>query len=440
MDAHDADASLGEKVMILVGSQRAGATALADHLTNQRDNDHVQLLELRDFMAEDLHGALDEAHAISKATQCKQFMFSLSLNPPGSHIADEDEFRDAADRVEAKLGLTGQPRAIVIHEKEGRRHAHVVWSRINVDEMKAINLPHFKSKLRDLSRELFLDHGWELPKGVETHGGKSPLNFTLAEWQQAKRQNIDPREIKQVFRQAWERSDNLKSLSHALEERGYFLAQGDRRGYVAVDVHGNIYSLSKWSGVRVKDAKNKLGSPDQLRPVSEVQKTLQDRMKEQAIGYVSQVGARQRDEMRPLLDERAKMVTDQRQERRVLELRQRERWIAETKVRSDRLNTGLRGVWDRFTGRSKAIRDRNEKEAWNCAKRDQTQRNRLVVQQMSDRQGLQKRITTMRAKHKEDRKILIRDLVQYVRRQDRGPEQERQQRVRERSRGIGRSL
>ena len=121
--------------MILVGSQRAGASALADHLTNQRDNDHVQVLELRDFMAEDLHGALDEAHAISKATQCKQFMFSLSLNPPGLHIADDDEFRDAAGRAEAKLGLVGQPRAIVIHEKEGRRHAHVVWSRINVDEM-----------------------------------------------------------------------------------------------------------------------------------------------------------------------------------------------------------------------------------------------------------------------------------------------------------------
>lgn len=426
--------------MILVGSQRAGASALADHLTNQRDNDHVQVLELRDFMAEDLHGALDEAHAISKATQCKQFMFSLSLNPPGSHIADEDEFRDAADRAEAKLGLVGQPRAIVIHEKEGRRHAHVVWSRIDVDEMKAINLPHFKSKLRDLSRELFLDHGWDLPKGLETHGGKSPLNFTLAEWQQAKRHKIDPREIKQIFRQAWERSDNLKSLSHALEERGYFLAQGDRRGFVAVDVHGQIYSLSKWSGVRVKDAKDKLGDPQTLRPVSEMQKALQDRMKEQAMGYVLQVGARQRDEMKPLLDERTKMVADQKQERSLLKLQQQERWIAETKRRSDRLNKGLRGVWDRFTGRSKAIRDGNEKEAWNSAKRDQVQRNRLVVQQMRDRQDLQKRIKTMRAKHKDDRKIMIRDLVQYLRRQGQMQDQDRQQRIRQRNRGMERGL
>ena len=42
--------------MILVGSQRAGASALADHLMNDRDNDHVELMELRGFMAETLRG------------------------------------------------------------------------------------------------------------------------------------------------------------------------------------------------------------------------------------------------------------------------------------------------------------------------------------------------------------------------------------------------
>jgi hypothetical protein len=194
MDKSDIDGSLGGKIMILKGSQRAGAKALADHLMNDRDNEHVSCLELRDFSSNQLHGALAEMHAISKATQCKQFMFSLSLNPPTDHIATEQDFLEAADRAEQQLGLTGQPRAIVVHEKEGRRHAHVVWSRIDADEMKAINLPHFKNKLRDLSRELFLDHGWVLPDGLATYGNKSPLNFTLEEWQQAKRQGLDPRE------------------------------------------------------------------------------------------------------------------------------------------------------------------------------------------------------------------------------------------------------
>ncbi|WP_260009975.1 relaxase/mobilization nuclease domain-containing protein [Leisingera aquaemixtae] len=207
--------------MIVKASQRSGATALADHLMNDRDNDHVEVIDIDGFMADDLHGAFKEAHAISKATQCKQFLFSVSLNPPEHAVATDDDFRDAADRVANAVGLTDQPRAIVVHEKNGRRHAHAVWSRIDADELKAINLPHFKNKLRDVSRDLFLDHGWALPDGLATYGNKSPLNFTLEECQQAKRQNLDPREIKQVFQDAWNRSDGQTSFKNALEERGY---------------------------------------------------------------------------------------------------------------------------------------------------------------------------------------------------------------------------
>ncbi len=189
MDQSDNHGSLGGETVILKGSQRSGAKALADHLMNDRDNDHVTCLDLRGFSTDELHGALAEMHAISKATQCKKFMFSLSLNPPQDHVGTEQEFFAAADRAEQTLGLDGQPRAIIVHEKEGRRHAHVVWSRIDVDELKAIHLGRYKLALRDLSRDLFLDHGWVLPDGLATYGNKSPLNFTLEEWQQAKRNN-----------------------------------------------------------------------------------------------------------------------------------------------------------------------------------------------------------------------------------------------------------
>ena len=194
-------------------------------------------------------------HAISKATQCKKFMFSLSLNPPQDHVGTEEEFLGAADRIEQALGLHGQPRAVVVHEKENRRHAHVVWSRIDVDELKAIHLGRFKLALRDLSRNLFLDHGWELPNGLATYGNKSPLNFTLEEWRAAKRQGLDPREIKQAFQQAWERCGSQIGFKNALEDRGYFLTRGDRRGFVALDVDGNVHSIAKWTSLKVKEVK-----------------------------------------------------------------------------------------------------------------------------------------------------------------------------------------
>jgi hypothetical protein len=188
--------------MILKASQRGGAGQLAAHLLNEMDNDHVALEEVRGFAASDLKGALEEAHAVSKGTRCKQFLFSLSINPPKGAEVGIDALRDAASRAGKAVGLEDQPFALVVHEKEGRRHAHAVWSRIDADQMTAINLPFFKDRLKALSKELFLENGWELPSGHRENGWANPLNFSLAEWQQAKRLDLDPREVKQLFGEA----------------------------------------------------------------------------------------------------------------------------------------------------------------------------------------------------------------------------------------------
>ena len=111
--------------MILKGSQRSGARQLAAHLLNARDNEHVEVHELRGFSAGDLPSAFQEAEAVSRGTRAKQFLFSLSLNPPPRERVTVEQFEQAIDAAEHKLGLDNQPRAIVFHEKEGRRHAHV---------------------------------------------------------------------------------------------------------------------------------------------------------------------------------------------------------------------------------------------------------------------------------------------------------------------------
>ena len=127
---------------------------------NTKDNDHVELHELRGFVADDLKAALTEIEAVPKGTRCKQPLFSVSLSPPEKETERPEVFELAAQQIEETLGLQNQPMALVFHEKQGRRHAHAVWSRIDMDKMRAINLPHFKRKMFDISRGLFLDHGW----------------------------------------------------------------------------------------------------------------------------------------------------------------------------------------------------------------------------------------------------------------------------------------
>lgn len=401
--------------MILKGSQRAGGWALANHLMNDQDNDHVILLETRGFVGETLHDALEEACVISKATQCEKYLYSLSINPPPHHVASEDELISAIERAERALGLSDQPRAIVIDEKEGRRHAHVVWSRIDADKLKAIPISHDKRKLMSLSKELFLDHGWELPIGLQAYGGRNPLNFTLSEWQQAKRLGVDPREIKQSIRECWERSDSKTGFVHALEDRGLFLARGDRRGFVVLDVHGQVYSLSRWSGVTNKDIKTRLGAPDELPGVGDVRTRVLGKAKQTLQTFIADTHASQQAERTPLHAEKARMVFAHRAERTALKQAQEKRWVEETQARHSRLNGGLKGVFDWICGKARQTRKENEQEAYFCLKRDQNQRQTLVEAQMQERQALQQKFKRLRNQHTQERASLARDVERYLR-------------------------
>jgi len=221
--------------MILEGNARGHGAELAYHLLNERDNDHVRLHNLEGFVSDDLRGAFLESEAISLGTQCQKYLFSLSLNPPTEAQVPIEAFEEVIARIEIKLGLKGQPRAVVFHEKLGRSHAHVVWSRIDVATMKAIQLPHFKRKLMAISRELYLEHGWDLPAGFLDHEARDPNRYSREEAGQAKRTKSDSAALKAMFRACWERSDSRAGFAAALLDQGYVLARGSRRGFVAVD-------------------------------------------------------------------------------------------------------------------------------------------------------------------------------------------------------------
>jgi len=419
--------------MILKGSQRGGAGQLAQHLLREDENDHVHVQELRGFLASDLTGALAEAHAVSRGTKCKQFLFSMSINPPKDQSAGLEDILDAVDRAEQQLGLEGQPRAIVVHEKAGRRHAHVVWSRIDAKEMKARNLPFFKNQLSELSKVLYLEHGWELPRGHRENDWKNPLNFTLGEWQQAKRIGLDPREVKQLFQDAWAQSDNLPSFRHAIEDRGYFLAAGDRRGFVAVDVNGEVFSVSRMVGVKTKELTAKLGEPDHLPGVEAVKASIRERMQGQLDEHLAKSKNDQAQALAPLLDERTRMVAMQRQEREHLRALQDARLRVENQARAERITKGILGVWEVLTGRTAQIRRDNDREAFAGYQRDLAQREALFQAQIREREALQRRIDKMRAVQRLDRMRLqgrIAELLSNrgVGRPDRGPRAKRRPR------------
>ena len=401
--------------MILKASQRGGAKQLAFHLMRTDENEHVELHEVRGFLTEDLREAFDEAYAISQGTKCKQFLFSLSLSPPQNESVPIEIFEGAIEDIEQKLGLADQPRAIVFHEKEGRRHAHCVWSRIDAEEMKAINIAHYKLKLRDVSRELYLENGWQMPRGLVNSQERDPANFSREEWQQAKRAGHDAKALKSLFQECWAISDSKAAFASALEERGYHLARGDRRGFVAVDHQGEIYAIARWTGLRANDVKARLGDPQQLPSVVETKAKIAKRMTTALRNHVEAAKQDRRAAAAGLAQIKRRMTERHRQERSILRDKQSARWQAETIERSKRLPRGLKGLWSRLTGKYGKVRAQNEREASAGLVRDRSEQQALIDRQMEDRRILQRQIRQVRRSTSAEITELNRDVAQYLR-------------------------
>jgi len=396
--------------MILKGNQRAGGRQMALHLLNGEQNEHVNVHEVSGFMAEDVLGALNEAYALSKGTKCKQFMYSLSLSPPQDQNVPISVFEDTLKRIEKKLGLEGQPRVIVFHEKHGRRHAHCVWSRIDTNAMKAINISHPKLKLNTIAKSLYIGHGWQMPEGFKDNRNKNPLNYTRAEWQQAARTNQNPKAIKSSLQECWASSDNKKSFELALQERGYYLAKGDRRGFVVIDIHGEVYSLTRQVGIKKKELEARIGKAEKLPSVTEIKENIIVKVSKIYEGFLLEQSRDHQKSLKPLLKTKHAMTSQHRVDRVSQQSYQDNRWQKEQLKRVSKIRKGFKGLWDKLNGKYWKQRKTNEKETRQSNERDKSEREHLIKKQLVIRQNLQVRLNQLQLKHEKDRLALIRNL------------------------------
>ena len=376
--------------MILDGSQRGGARDLAIHLMKP-ENEHIELHEIRGFAGDTIMEALREAEAVSRGTKCRKHLYALSLSPPETADVPVGAFESAIDRIEEKLGLVDHPRVIVFHEKNGRRHAHCVWSRIDGNTMTAVRMSHDRYKLADVSRQLYLEHGWKMPEGLIDRDLRNPLNFDRKEWFQAKRVGRDPRHIKNALQQCWAASDSGKAFRSALEQRGYWLAQGDKR-VVAIDIHGEVYAVARWIGVKTRDVVARTSDIEALPKVDKVKEHVSSLVRDKLASFIQNASDEFAQAAQLLEGRRIAMVERHRKARRELELAQRTRANDEARRRTERFRKGILGLWDRVTGKHTELLRQNEAEAATCAERDVAEKQALIQGQLEERQRLQEDI------------------------------------------------
>lgn len=279
--------------MILKGNQRDGAANLAAHLSNVRDNERVEVAEIRGLAAQDLSGALMDMEAIASGTRCKEHLYSLSINP--SKPLAREEYAHAIDQIEKKLHLDDHARVVVFHHKKGedgevREHCHVVWSRIDDRTMKAVQMSFDRQNLRTMARELARDFGLELPRNLAEDRGAQRFadrfnDRTHADRAQEKRSALSAEERRETITEAFRASDSGHAFTNALEEKGFYLAQGDRRAFVVIDMAGEVHSLRRQiDGAKAKDITAKLAPLElsNLPTVEQAQALVAQRQRAQA--------------------------------------------------------------------------------------------------------------------------------------------------------------
>jgi hypothetical protein len=312
------------------------------------------------------------------------------------------------------LGLDGQPRAIVFHEKEGRRHAHCVWSRIDAETMTAKQLSHWKLKLREVSKELHREFGIPLPRGLQDKKERNPFNFTHAEWQQAKRRGEDPRSIKETIQECWAASDGRPAFIQSLKERGYWLAKGDRRGFVVVDLHGDTHALARVLDRKTKEVSARLGKSDDLPSVEATRKEIGERMTPALRAHLNKAREAAKTEVAALKSQTLSLRDQHRIDRAALDQRQSLEWDSATIERAARMPRGILGVWSWITGKSREIKAQNTSEA-EAQKRDQArEKQELADRQLHERAQLQEHIKDMRQGHAAQLKDLRREVGLFL--------------------------
>ncbi|MEQ8694477.1 MAG: relaxase/mobilization nuclease domain-containing protein [Gammaproteobacteria bacterium] len=305
--------------MIPFSSQRGLGQDLATHLLNTHDNEHMELAHLRGAIAPDLHGAFAEWELQADAlTNCRNYLYSLSINPdPSQAPLSRAQYLDYAERVEAALGLAGQPRALVFHVKHEREHAHIVWSRIDAENGKAIHMPFDHEKLMQVTRQFAHDHSLELPDGYfkDDNGADKTAQLSLYEKYQQDSTGLTKEQRMDLVTELWRGSDSAPAFVQALGQNGYMLATG-KRPYVLVDVYGDTQALPKLINdkrVRTKDVKAFLAKdfpPESLPSVEDAKKLTADHRKSMEAFETARAEVRKDDEIQLREAQRRKAVLE----------------------------------------------------------------------------------------------------------------------------------
>jgi len=192
------------------------------------------------FTEQQFRDLLGDFSLQEKLTKSRQGIYHAIINPAPEHsitMSDKD-WQQAADiLMESLPGFSGQRRAIVLHTKHSRTHAHVACDRYNVETGKMIPIPH-NYKAHDKARAR-----------IEQTFNQQPTPL----------RNPHRAEMKATLTKLWQEQSTATGFIQAVKQEGYMISNGfGRNPYMVVDDTGRSFPLVRHlDGIRLKEVRER---------------------------------------------------------------------------------------------------------------------------------------------------------------------------------------
>jgi hypothetical protein len=233
--------------MIINGGSRSNGAFFAKHLMDAETNEEVTLCELRNLASTNIADAFREMEAVALATWCKNYFYHANLNPRDDELLTAEQWQIATDTLERRLGLMDTARFVVEHVKKGRTHRHVIWSRIDVNAMRAVPMTDDYEKHQAVARELERTFGLRPEQSVlgkNCAKGKRPSRRPRT-WEsfRGQKSGIDVRELTSTVTALYRSSSSGSQFAKLLASNGCTLVRGKHAEFCIRDSAGHLHSL-----------------------------------------------------------------------------------------------------------------------------------------------------------------------------------------------------
>ncbi|OIQ19302.1 MAG: hypothetical protein BM557_06245 [Flavobacterium sp. MedPE-SWcel] len=184
------------------------------------------------------------------------YSFSIAWHPEQN--PQKDHMLDMALGALEHLGLVDHEAVVVAHSDREHPHVHVITNLVHPEHGKSLSPSYDKLKFSRWAEDYEREHG-KIYCEERVINNARRRNGEKIKHREAKAQNSE--KIQALYNQA----QNTKEFQGLLEQEGYTLAKGNRRGFVLVRQDGQVHSLSRQlKGQRAKDIKAKLTDAEYL--------------------------------------------------------------------------------------------------------------------------------------------------------------------------------